>query len=355
MKAELEKLCTDFTDNQNAVSQAFRWDNNALYSVCANIFCACGHTADAGRLKECRKVIRQHTHIFSRFRDKKVRSILASMLSLGENAEERMALANQYYRLLKRRFKGTEYLVLAAFLLADLADQDLTEEKVSRGREIYRRMNKQHRILTNNTDSVFAMLLAFSEKSDDELIADIESCYRELKTGFSSSGDAQTASQVLSVTAGVPEEKARRVIDLYNALLEADIKYGRSHELSPLAALSLADTPIPVLVEEIKAVDTFLADQKGYGSKEEDLNRRAMHAVMIVSDQYAGTNQVNTTVMTNTLDMLIAKKQASRISFFFQALQALAGLLNKSAEEEKQTTEEAPETTDSEKKPEKQK
>ena len=58
---------------------------------------------------------------------------------------------------------------------------------------------------------------------------------------------------------------------------------------------------------------------------------------MIVSDQYAGTEQVNITVMTNTIDMLIAKQQASRISFFMNLLQFAAELLpkgNKQPEEE---------------------
>jgi len=48
---------------------------------------------------------------------------------------------------------------------------------------------------------------------------------------------------------------------------------------------------------------------------------------MIVSDQYAGTEQVNITVMTNTIDMLIAKQQASRISLFMNLLQFAVNLL----------------------------
>ena len=57
--------------------------------------------------------------------------------------------------------------LLTAFLLADLADQALTEETISRGKEIYARMNRQHRVLTNQTDSVFAMLMAYSGKTAD--------------------------------------------------------------------------------------------------------------------------------------------------------------------------------------------
>ena len=259
------------------------------------------------------------------------------MLSMEDKPEDRMTQANEYFCLLKRQFEGTEYLVLTAFLLADLANQALTEEAISSGKEIYARMNRQHRILTDKTDRVFAMLMAFSGKTADELTDETEECYQALKKKFSASG-AQTAAQVLSMAAGTPEEKTQRVIDLYDALHDAEIKYGHSDELAPLAALSLADTPLSVLTEEIKEVDEFLKNKKGFtGSKESEQAQRAMYAVMIVSDQYAGTEQVNITVMTNTIDMLIAKQQASRISIFMNLLQLALKLL---PEEEKQPEEE---------------
>ena len=333
MKPELEKLCKDFISNRDSVKEAFRWENDALHAVCANIFCARAETADTERLKACRKIIRDSTGFLSKFRSKKVRSILAAMLFLEHRPEDRMTQANEYFHLLKRQFKGTEYLVLTAFLLADLADQALTEEAIFRGKEIYARMNRQHRILTNKTDSVFAMLMAFSGKTVDELTGETEACYQALKKRFSAGG-AQTAAQVLSMAGGTPEEKTQRVTELYDALHEAEIKYGHSDELAPLAALSLADTPLWVLTEEIKEVDEFLKTQKGFqGSKESERARRAMYAVMIVSDQYAGTEQVNITVMTNTIDMLIAKQQASRISFFMNALQFVVKLFPEGKEQ----------------------
>ena len=333
MNQDLEKLCTDYIANREEVKKAFRWDDGALHSVCANIFCAFRQAADAARLKECRKVIQKHTALFSGFRDKKVRSVLASMLSLGEKPEERMALAWDYYRLLRQKFKGSEYLVLTSMLLAGLAEKPLTEETVSRGKEIYRRMNQSHRILTNKTDSVFAMLMAYSGKATEDLLTETEACYRSLRKKFSDSA-AQTAAQVFAAADGPAEGKTQRVTELYDALVSAGIKYGRSDELAPLAALSLSDTPVPVLAEEIGAADEFLKAQKGFeGSKEADRAKRAVYAVMIVSDQYAGTGRVNVTAMTNTLDMLFAKQAMSRISLAMNLLEFAAKLLPGSKEQ----------------------
>ena len=344
MKPELEKLCQEYIANRDEVKKAFKWDDDALHAVCANIFCACGQPANADRLKECHQVIKDHTRCFSGFRSKKIRSMLASMLSLGEKPEERMALVNEYYRLLKRQFRGTEYLVLTSILLTDLADQTLKEETVIRGKEIYRRMNRKHRLLTNKTDSVFAMLMAFSGKTEDELTEETEACYQVLKKRFSN-GASQTAAQLFSMAGGTCEEKVQRLSDLFDALTEAGIKYGRSDELAPLAALSLSGTPIPVLAEEIKAADEFLKTQKGFeGSKESEQAKRAMYAVMIVSDQYAGTSRVNVTVMTGTLDMLISKQQASRVSLMLNLLEFAVKLIPESKEETDAETREKEQT-----------
>ncbi|MCR5566338.1 MAG: DUF4003 domain-containing protein [Clostridiales bacterium] len=353
MKPELEKICADYIANRDTVKKAFRFNDAAIWSVCANLFCACGHTADAEHLKECRKILKKYTRPFSKFRGK-VRPFLTCMLAVGNSPEERMALANDYFRLLKRNFKKSEYLVLAAFLLTDLADRSLTEEKAARGKDIYRRMNKKHRLLTNKTDSVFAMLMAYSDKTDDELLEDMDACYDALKAKFSGGSGVQTAAQVLSAAAGTPEEKAQRVIDLFNALEEAEVKYGRSDELAPLAALSLADAPAAALAEDVKAADEFLEEQKLWKSGDKEKTERAMHALMIVSGLYADTDRVNITVMTNTLDMLFAKQQASRFSFAVQVIQALLLYAvgskdkaeEKAADSKQEETETAPGSTD---------
>ena len=138
----------------------------------------------------------------------------------------------------------------------------------------------------------------------------------------------------------------------YDALTEAEIKYGHADELAPLAALSLSDTPIPTLVEEIKEADEFLKDQKGYGTKEDELKKRALHAVMIVSDQYQGTDQVNVTLMTNTLDMLFAKQQASRFSFAVLVVEALLKMVAASHEGKDETKVETDNKSDAQKQPE---
>lgn len=309
MKDSLRQICEDFIANRDVMKEAFKWDSSYLYPVCGNICCTRGQAADLERLKESKKIIDGHAGVFSNFRGN-VRPALATMLSLSDNPESRMQQAVYNYDILKKEFWGSSYLALVAYLLTELADKDQVDEMAARGKDIYRRMKQGHPFLTGSEDSVFAVLMAFSSKSDDELITDMEDCYQALRARFSAGDALQTVSHVLALADGRPELKASRVIDLYNSLRDAGIKYGRSHELSVLAALSLTDVSVPELVEEIREADAFLKTQKGFGTWGTGSQLRAMNAALIVSDQYVVREKASTAALTSTLAILIAQQMA---------------------------------------------
>ena len=309
MKAELQTLCDLFIANRDIARQAFKWDSDAVHPLCANIFCARGMTMEMDRLEQCKEIIKNQTGILSNFRGS-LRPALAAMLAIGERPEEKMSRALENYRILKQDFWGSEYLALVAFLLTDIAPVSQAEEKAGRGKAIYQRMKKEHPFLTSSEDSVFAVMMAFSEKLDDALIEDMEACYQGLKQKFSIGDSVQTASHVLAMAPGTPEEKVDRVISLYEALRNAGVKYGRYYELATLAALAVMDVDLPKVTAEIQEVDEFLSQQKGYGFFGPGKGVRAMHAAMIVSDQYARRDQVDTAAMAGTLAMIIAQQMA---------------------------------------------
>ena len=307
VKASLFALCDQFITNRDIVKAAFRMDNNYIFPVCANRFCARGRMAQAEALRRSRDVIRSQTGAFSHFRGN-IKAPLACILSMSENPEDTMARAVDNYTLLKGSFSGSEYLALAAFLLADL-DRDAAG-RAARGREIYRRMKAEHPFLTSSEDSVFAVFMAFSQMTDDQLIADMEACYGLVKTRFKDSNCAQTVSHVLTLSPGTPEEKTGRLFGLYDALENAGGKYGKHHQLATLAALSAADADIRTLTEDILDVDYFLENQKGYGFFGLDRRTRLMHAAMIVSDEYTPRESVDQAALAGTLSMIIAQQMA---------------------------------------------
>ena len=310
MKASLQNLCEQFIATRDAVKRVFRWSSDYTYPLCANIFLARGKAVDEDALAQCKQIIKGKTGVFSNFRGS-LEPALAALLAVDERPEEKMAKAIEHYAILKRDFWGSEYLALAAFLLCEVAKPGEVEEKAARGKEMYQRMKKEHPFLTSSEDSVFAVMTAFSPRTNEALIDDMEACYNLLKARFSFVGNTlQTVSHVLAMSEAGAEQKTERVIRLYDMLREAGVKYGRDYTLSALAALTLTDVDLTTLAQEIQEADAYLSGQKGYGIFGCGKAMRGMHAAMIVSDQYGGRDFVDTAAMAGTLAMIIAQQMA---------------------------------------------
>ncbi|MBQ8953185.1 MAG: DUF4003 family protein [Clostridia bacterium] len=280
-----------------------------IYPVCANIFCARGLTADRERLEACKALIKEKTGIFSNFPGV-VRPPVACMLALRENPSAMMEETLTCYELLKERFWGSSYLALVSFLLADMTEPGEAPEKALRGRTLYDLMKKQHPFLTSSEDSVFAVLMAFSDKTDDELIDDMERCYALLRKRFSSGNALQSVSHVLALASGAAEQKVSRLEALYDTIRDMGGKYGKYHELATLAALSIVTEDAKAVASDMLEVDSFLAQQKGYGLLGIDRKTRMMHAAMIVSDEAMPRNHVNTAALTGTIAVIAAQQAA---------------------------------------------
>ena len=180
MKDTLQELCSRFIEARDTIRETFRWENSYLPPVCANLFCAKGVAPDTDRLRSCKDLINHNTGIFSSFRGN-IRIPLACMLSMEEDPEAKFSKAQEVYQALRTTFASSDYLALAAFLLAEY---DCSEERVARGKGIYKLMRKEHPLLTSSEDSIFAVMMAWSEQSDEDLISDMETCYRLLKERF---------------------------------------------------------------------------------------------------------------------------------------------------------------------------
>ncbi len=306
MRDSLNKLCEQFVSARDVIKRAFRWESSYLPPVCANLFVAKNAAPDADSLRACRDLINQNTGIFSSFRGN-VRVPLSCMLSMEAEPEAKFTKALELYRQLREHFYASDYLALAAFLLTDC---DCTPERIARGKGIYRLMKDEHPLLTSSEDSVFAVLLAWSDQRDEELISDMEECYRLLKQRFRDKNCVQTMTHILAMEKGRAQDKCGRVFALYDAVTQHGGKYGRHYELPTLAALAMLDADADTLARDMLEVDAFLSGQKGYGFWGIGKKTRLMHAAMLVSDEYMPRKSVDTASLAGTLALILAQQMA---------------------------------------------
>ena len=281
-----QELVDRFIETRDAVRAAFRMENEYIYPVCAQIFLAADKPVEIEQLERCKALVKSSTSVFSSFRGN-VKLPLLCMLAAGDDPEERWDRTRRYYALLKEVFYGSEYLALGAMLLADVAKEEDVPALAARGKGLYQRMKKEHPFLTGQEDSVFALILSQSARSDDELIEDMERCYELLKERFPGGNGLQAASHVLALSSEIPVDKTFRMIGIFNAIEEAGGKYGKDWQLPILAALSLGQRFQEDLARELLEIDALLSKRKGYkGVFGLDKRARSMHAAMLLSLQH---------------------------------------------------------------------
>ena len=225
MRTALEQHCKNFIDNRDIVKGTFKWENDLIVAASSTTFMNKGILADSAKLETCKKILKENTGVFSNFRGI-VELPMVVQLAVAENPEEKMQKTLKFYEILKKEFFGSEYLVLAAAVLADMVLEEQAVRMAEKARSIYNKMKKDHPFLTSSEDSIYAVLMAVSEKSDEVLMEEMEVTYKKLKESFSSGNEVQALAHVLSIAEGGAEEKCSKVVSLYDALRDADVKYG---------------------------------------------------------------------------------------------------------------------------------
>ena len=309
MREVLAKQCENYSHNREEIKSCFKWDNPHMIAVCASELSSRGIKVEAEQLLKCKKILDTSTKLFSTFKGN-VKLPVITILAADENPEAKMETALEMHNLLKLKFRDSDYLPLLATKLTEMVSIDEAEEYINRGKEIYNLMKKEHPFLTSYEDTVFAVLLAFSEKDNETIVKEVEQCYKILKKFSSDSNGIQSLSHVLALVEGTVEEKCDKVIELFNTLDSAGCKYRKGFEMVVLGILSTMSFDKTDVVNEIVETDEFLATLKGYGGFGIDKKTRLMHAIMLVINTYSSNNVSNTAAFTGTLSMLAAQQAA---------------------------------------------
>lgn len=313
MKESLQIILEQYCSVLDTLRNEFKWEHDQMYPVCANLFVHEGKDADPDKIRDCKNLVKQSVGVFSSFRGN-LTLPLACMLSVDPDPEKKWGKALDSYALLKEHFMGSQYLALAAVAMGEAGSTDDLARIAERGRTLYERMKKEHPFLTGSEDSVFAVLLAQSEKSNDDLIRDMEACYQILDTKFPKGNAMQSASHILALAEGEPAQKAERVISLFEKIREEGGKYGKDYELPILSAASITGGDEDELVRDILDAAERLGEHTKYnGLLGYDKKTRYMHAAMLVTADRAKeagksdlTGQI--TVSQSALSLVIAEQ-----------------------------------------------
>lgn len=312
MRETLSALCESLIQNRDILKSTFKNETTYLYPVCAAIFVNKGQTAEEEKLRFCRDLLKKKTGIFSSFRGIG-RLAMISMMAAALDPEQALEEALKLHALLKQYFWGSPYLPFASMVLSQMETGLSYEEIASRTERIYHLMKQQHPFLTSSEDSLFAAVLAVSKQDDQQVVEEMENCYRLLKPEFFSGNAVQSLSHVLALSEKSAEEKCNNTLALFRGLRERGRKYGTDFELATLGVLALLPVEESLLIQDMVEADDFLSRQKGYGILGPGRKQRLMHAGMLVAGDYFRQNEstiMESAAVGSVLALIVAQQAA---------------------------------------------
>ncbi len=315
MNANVREKIELFAENRRKVHKAFNWDWDMMSVVSGLIFADAGAEADTDKMKECEKILKKKTGVFSAFRNTDS-LLMLSRMALSDDPEKYLdTIVELYNKIRKGKVFDDGYMILAAVLLYDQNRVEDADDIIEKYKEIMKRMSKEHPILTGGEDTPLAMILAMTDKDVDLIIEEMEECYGYMKKNFKGYSDPiQGLSQVLTVTGGDMIEKCDKVIDIYNRFKEHGVKYGREYEFTSLGALIGLDVDTDALIDEILEADKLLASYKGFGAWNMDKTTRLMFAAILTAQEYEKDSAgLYATAIGSSLAIVVAEEIALMI------------------------------------------
>ena len=310
MKNTVQRRCDLLVENRQLVSKASVLESSIIRAVAAASYTEKDMSVDVDQLKDCIKLLKKKQGAFSYLRGNST-LIIAAKMALSGNPEgylDDVIEVNKVFQ--KGKFFGSYYRVLAAMSICDAGRAAQAEEIVEKTNILLKGMSKSHPWLTSDEDTSFAVLLAMTDKSTEEILSELEDSYQYIKDKFSFHDNAAySLSQVLTTLEGNYDRKGEKALEIFDAFKEAGSKYGKNYELASIGALVNVNMNTEELVSEVIEVADYLKDNKGFGMLDMDKHTRLMLGTMIVAGSYSDEKApVSASVTSGAIATVIAQQ-----------------------------------------------
>lgn len=312
MKTRLQTRCELLAENRNKINKGFWLQNSLIKIASALVYTEGDKTVDNAYLKECRGVLRKNQGIFSEFRSMNEIMVSAKLAQQADPEKYMEEISATYKKLTQGKLFGSRYVALAAMNISDARRFNEADSIVEKTSAILKGMKKDHPFLTTDEDTCFAVLLAMTDKSVENILTELEETYKTLKKDFSfHDNSVYSLAQVLTMKQGTVAEKCSQVVDIYNAFRDSGIKYGKDYEFPSLGVLVGLNVRTEEIVNEVVDASDFLKTQKGFGM----LDCSERHRLMFSAILYAGTMDESVLTSASAFDSTIAMVIAEEIAF----------------------------------------
>jgi hypothetical protein len=288
MNQEITNKLTLFAENVQVIAKDFIWDHIQTKRLAALLYALEDKVIDCDAIRKSHNLIKEKKGLFSMFGGN-MSLFIAAMLSLDDGYQGRLDDVSQVYDLLKaEKFRASDYLVVAAYLIVANTDEGNYQRTVLRARLFYEGMKQNNRWRIGQDDYVFAVMLGLSDIDDITGVSRVHELYERLKPEFkkASANSVQSLAHVLTL-GGKPDEALGQLLLLRDSLQSRKVNLDRTYTLPALGAISLLPIDGNILVEDLRQAHSFLRGKKGLGSFSITSQELLLFISALISSVYA--------------------------------------------------------------------
>ena len=323
MKAEIQNTLELFAENVCIIEKEkkLQWDD--AHHMAALLYAQENKKVDGASIRASLDLIKENTGLFSVF---KGNVSLATLLSLSEDPPVLFDNIVTVYDMLKGvKLSASEFLAMAAYMIAVQAEPENYQSVVERTRAFYDGMKASHRFLTGQDDYIHAAMLGLSDLEVAAGVERIEQLYQGLKREFADKNSVQALAQVLTLS-GSNEAAEKRVLALREVMKAQKVKLYKGEALPLLGILALLPVDDDALVSDIAEAHEYLRKQKGFGALSLDTEERLILAAGVVANGYATDIKdgiITAAVTTSITNIIIAMQIAIMMVIIYAASSAV--------------------------------
>ena len=304
MEKTLQEKCELFLENRDILETCFRLELTSNISAGAIIYAQEGKKIERDKIRGCYEILKGQASAFSDYRSVLCIPLIVKM-SLYERPLDYLNKVIEISKKIKVNQKGfilDVANIISAMVINESIKDEYLDKTIERSHNIFKHIKKGHPILTSDDDRTDAVILAMSKKSDEELIIDMEECYKLLKSKIiGSKSGIQALSHVLALSEKSAQEKCNKIMTIYELLKQNRIKFelGTDYALTMLGAFTDIEMDNERIVNSITDIFEYLQKQKGLGKLSISKAERFVYSAIIFLAKLEETNMtLNTKIIT---------------------------------------------------------
>jgi len=298
------------TGNRQILAKSFRTEYNSLLILAAGMYASENAIADPGKIRQSATLIKSKTHFFSTFRNSPMRFCTATMLSLDPAPERMFDRVHSVYGMLRKSFSPSFYLASAAYMLACESDARGLPDAVGAMHDFYHMMKADHSFLTTGESMIYAALASSSGISKRDFHERTEIAYLKLK-GFFPASSRLLCSYLIALSPHSENYGFERTVMLYERLRAEKLRYGKYHELPVLTLLALTGDDIGELAAEMKEVNDYLKEHRGFGASLGSAQRLMFSAMRLCTVKSGESEALSKNITMSSTGAVILAQQAA--------------------------------------------